>query len=447
MERLPIELLDGIACRLSSADLKSLAPVSSRYRDVCYRYLHTTLQFTYSAPTGEIELRCDLRKYEFYVRNAVHVRKLRLTIGGTTSLDDLTGQELMKQSLVHKNSVTKLLEPFERLESLDVTEYRMNAPWFFDLVKTQLESKHMLKELSLTPNILNLCRGHIDTSENDDVDMGIPLRDTAVARIKRLKLTFRANEYDAINSKRAAKCIEIVAGFARSTETVETLVFDGILPWYPRPTRRLSLPHLTTFLIHTLVYSEPPVPNIVYGLIEPETLSNVRVHSVLRHEPWGNASELLEQFERFPNLEELHIYHSYDLMDCTACGNTHKILHVEVLPAWGDTRILTQHLNKLRVLKWYSSDWQVLLFQYHIARDPGQAPKLRLERSKFETIERKGLEACFDYHGTHEVLDVIGENISPNLKDPLDFTSLPPRINWMDLHLFKRGSLGYGVLI
>ncbi|KAK6540157.1 hypothetical protein TWF694_008977 [Orbilia ellipsospora] len=299
MEGLPIELLDGIACRLPSVDLKSLALVSSRYRDVCYRYLHTTLRLMYSTTKGGLEN--DSRKYEFYVRNAVHVRTLIFTIGGrlvSQTIEEGATDDFAKQGPIHKKNTIKILEPFERLESLKVMEYRMNTPWVFGLVKHQLESKHMLKDLKLSTNLLNLCTSY-DTYDKDPDTSTTLNDDTTVARLKRLKLKFRANEYDSLNSQRAARFVEIVAGFERSMETVETLVLEGILPWYPRPVKRLSLPRLATFLIHTLGFSEPPVPNIVYGLIEPETLSNVRMHSAYRPEIWGTMTEVSYHRERW----------------------------------------------------------------------------------------------------------------------------------------------------
>ncbi|EPS43784.1 hypothetical protein H072_2223 [Dactylellina haptotyla CBS 200.50] len=354
-------------------------------------------------------------------------RKICLKTWGAHKFKVVTSVEMRPNTSSHKDCMIELLSPFTKNEELAVIEHRgLVLSGFFEVIKHQLETNHRLKDLTLEPNILNLC------SEYDVNPEDMTLRG-ATSNLKTLRLTFQANEYDYLNSQRAGRFVEIISQFGKATRNLHTLTLDGTLPWYPRPSKRLKFPNLDTLIIHKLNYSEPPVPNVVYDLMAPETLSSVRVHSTIRPDTWQTTNEILDQFLLFPNLEELHLYHQHDYMDCWACEGIHKLLHILITPAAQDVKLLTQNLHKLKVVKWYSSYCHVLLFQYHVNRVPGEAVSWKLERSTFKKIENENGLPCADYHGRYPNVEVLDENIKDELKQKLDFTLLPPRIVWHDL--------------
>ncbi|KAK6331918.1 hypothetical protein TWF718_002456 [Orbilia javanica] len=423
MENLPNELLDAIAFHLSLADLKLFSLTCHRIRDVSVRHLFRRIKLTYGLSDERIQQAQAC--YSCYVRSARNVRDIQL-ITESKSFYHYNVQGC------HGSIIRDSLMPFSQLERLDFFE-QSETSWhdFFSIIKRQLETKPNLRYLALQPNLGERGRG----PKFDQKDKKLPWLQEPLPKLQTLCLSFfgTSKKIRGHQIERVDQFIEMIRRLKQVTESLQTLILDGYIRIRIEAWRTplltcepLSFPRLESLEMQELRLLGTSISNI----LTLETLRNIRILSSGRPENWTTDTEILDCFLPFSNLRELRLFHLHDYFRCSPCKSEHRIFHVPITPALEDVKLLSKHLPRLEVVKWYSAYAPPLLFRYLITRNKDGSADFTLKRTQFEKVVfEDGAQVCSDYHGKYPELEIL----------PFDDDGFPPRINWQDLVWIEQG--------
>ncbi|KAK6511226.1 hypothetical protein TWF481_000147 [Arthrobotrys musiformis] len=426
METLPNELIDRIAFFLSPADLKEFSLACHRIRSISLRHLFRRISLSYGL-CDEAILEGE-ECYGCYVKRAGEVREIEL----------LTESKSFYHHNVqgcHGSIIRDALLPFEKAETLVFFE-SSETSWFdfHSILRKQLETKPGLKYLTLQPNLGERGRGpDVPLSEFEGVNS------LSVPRLRGLHISLFAldKKISGYELKRVEQFIKIVGMLGRVTGDLRTLILDGSLRIHAEEQRepllkcrRLSFPKLKVLRVRNLRLARASLSDILTA----ETMRNVSALSGPRPMNWRTDTEILDRFLPFKNLAHLDLFHSHEYFRCSICGDSHRIFHIAITPAFDDAKILLAHLQHLKLIKWYSAYATPVLFRYKIVRDAGGNVTLEFEREKFEKVV--GGE-CADYQGRYKDVEILPRGDGDDDRE-LGKRFPPARVNWQDLVLFEK---------